>query len=260
VERADRLGAPGVVVVNQAFARKYTNGQSPLGHTVQEIERPDHKPRSYTVVGMVADSVYDAPREEMPPTLYLAMAQAVPDLPPDVNINVRAQAGSSTLLIRGVAAAIAQVDGQASLRFRPLEAQVASDLVRERLLAMLSMFFGALALVVAGIGLYGMTSYTVGRRRTEIGIRMALGADAAGVVRLVLRRVATLIGLGIGIGVLVSLWSSRFVGSLLYGVGPRDPISVLAAAAVLAAIGALAAWLPARQAARVDPATVLREG
>jgi putative ABC transport system permease protein len=260
VERTDRLGAPGVVVVNQAFARKYTNGQSPLGHVVREIERPDHKPRSYTVVGMVADSVYDAPREEMPPTLYLAMAQAVPDLPPDVNINVRAQAGSSTLLIRGVAAAIAQVDRQASLRFRPLAAQVASDLVRERLLAMLSVFFGVLALVVAGIGLYGMTSYTVGRRRTEIGIRMALGADAAGVVRLVLRRVATLIGLGVGIGVLMSLWASRFVGSLLYGVEPRDPVSVFAAAVVLTAIGALAAWLPARQAARVDPASVLREG
>jgi putative ABC transport system permease protein len=260
VERTDRLGAPGVVVVNQAFARKYTNGQSPLGHVVRDIERPGHETRSYTVVGMVADSIYDGPREEMPPTLYLAMAQSVPDLPPDLNINVRAQAGSSTLLIRGVAAAIAQVDRQASLRFRPLAAQVASDLVRERLLAMLSVFFGVLALVVAGIGLYGMTSYTVGRRRTEIGVRMALGADAAGVVRLVLRRVATLIGIGIGIGVLVSLWASRFVGSLLYGVGPRDPISVFVAAAVLAAIGALAAWLPARQAARVDPATVLREG
>jgi putative ABC transport system permease protein len=163
-------------------------------------------------------------------------------------------------LIRGVAAAIAQVDRQASLRFRPLAAQVASDLVRERLLAMLSVFFGVLALVVAGIGLYGMTSYTVGRRRTEIGIRMALGADAAGVVRLVLRRVATLIGLGVGIGVLMSLWASRFVGSLLYGVEPRDPVSVFAAAVVLTAIGALAAWLPARQAARVDPASVLREG
>jgi predicted permease len=260
VEQTDRLGAPDVVVVNQAFARKYTNGQSPLGHVVREIERPGRKPRSYTVVGVVADAVYDAPREEMPPTLYLAMAQAVADLPPDVNISVRAQAGSSTLLIRGVAAAIAQVDREASLRFRPLAAQIASDFVRERLLAMLSGFFGALALVVAGIGLYGMTSYAVGRRRTEIGIRMALGADAAGVVRLVLGRVAMLLGLGVGIGTLISLWASRFVGSLLYGVGPRDPISLIAAAAVLTAIGALAAWLPARQAARIDPAQVLREG
>jgi putative ABC transport system permease protein len=260
VERTDRVGAPDVAVVNQAFARKYTNGQSPLGHVVRDMERPGKKTRSFTIVGVVADAVYDAPREELPPILYLSMAQAVVDVPPDVNLNIRAQVGSSALLIKGVAAAIAQVDGQASLRSRPLAAPVASDFVRERLLAILSAFFGALALIVAGIGLYGMTSYAVGRRRTEIGIRMALGADAAGVVRLVLGRVATLLALGIGIGTLISLWASRFVGSLLYGVGPRDPISIIAAALVLTAIGALAAWLPARQAARVDPATVLREG
>jgi putative ABC transport system permease protein len=260
IERTDRMGSPDVIVVNQAFARKYTNGQSPLGHVVREIERPDHKPRSFTIVGVVADAVYDSPRDEMPPTLYRPMTQAVDDLPPDVNIAVRARNGSAALLIKGVAAAVGQVDGQATLRFRLLATQVASDLVRERLLAILSGFFGALALIVAGIGLYGMTSYAVGRRRTEIGIRMALGADAAGVVRLVLGRVATLLALGIGIGTVISLWASRFVGSLLYGVGPRDPISVAAAALVLAGIGALAAWLPARQAARVDPATVLREG
>jgi predicted permease len=260
VERTDRVGAPDVAVVNQAFARKYTNGQSPLGHVVREIERPERKARSFTIVGVVGDAVYDAPREEMPPILYLPMAQSVPDLPPDVNVSVRARAGSWALLIKGVAAAVAQVDRQASLRFRPLAAQIASDFVRERLLAILSGFFGILALVVAGIGLYGMTSYAVGRRRTEIGIRMALGADAAGVVRLVLGRVASVLGLGVGIGTLFSLWASRFVGSLLYGVGPRDPISLIAAALVLTAIGALAAWLPARQAARIDPAQVLREG
>jgi putative ABC transport system permease protein len=259
-EPGDRVGAPDVVVVNQAFARKYTNGESPLGHVVRELERPERKPRSFTIVGMVADSVYDAPREEMPPVLYQPMAQAVVDLPPAVNVSVRARNGSSTLLIKSVADAIGKVDREASLRFRPLAVQVASDFARERLLAMLSGFFGALALIVAGIGLYGMTSYAVGRRRTEIGIRMALGADPAGVVRLVLRRVAGLLALGVGIGALISLWAARFVSSLLYGVGPRDPVSLVAAALVLTAIGALAAWLPAQRAARIDPAQVLREG
>jgi putative ABC transport system permease protein len=259
-EPGDRLGAPDVVMVNQAFARKYTNGGSPLGHVVRELERPERKPRSFTIVGMVADSVYDAPREAMPPILYQSMAQAVVDLPPALNVSVRARNGSSALLIKSVAAAVGQVDREASLRFQPLAAQVASDFARERLLAMLSGFFGALALVVAGIGLYGVTSYAVGRRRTEIGIRMALGADAAGVVRLILRRVAGLLGLGVGIGALISLWAARFVSSLLYGVGPRDPMSLVVAALVLTAIGALAAWLPARKAARIDPAQVLREG
>ena len=117
---------------------------------------------------MVADAVYDSPRDEMPPTLYRPMAQALDDLPPDVNIAVRARNGSAALLIKGVAAAVGQVDRQASLRFRLLATQVASDLVRERLLAMLSGFFGILALIVAGIGLYGMTSYAVGRRRRRM--------------------------------------------------------------------------------------------
>jgi predicted permease len=260
VDRGDLVGAPDVAVVNQAFARKYTNGQSPLGHVVREMERPDKKPRSFTIVGVVADAVYDAPREEMPPVLYLSLAQSVVDVPPDMNLSIRARAGSSAALVKGVTAAIARVDPQASLRFRSLAAQVASDFVRERLLAMLSGFFGALALGVAGIGLYGVTSYAVGRRRTEIGIRMALGADRAGVVGLVLGRIARLLALGIGIGTLISLWASRYVDSLLYGLGPRDPVSLLLAAVVLALIGALAAWLPARQAARIDPARVLREG
>jgi len=260
IERTDLLGAPDVVVVNQAFARKFTSGQSPLGHVLREIDRPERQPRSFTIVGLVADSVYDAPRNELPPILYLSMAQSVRDLPLDVNINVRAPSRAAALLIPGITAAVAQVDRQASLRFRPLSVQIAADLVRERLLAILSAFFGALALVVAGIGLYGMTSYAVGRRRTEIGIRMALGADAAGVVHLVLRRVVTLLAVGVGIGALISLWAARFVSSLLYGVAPGDPLSLLSAALILTAIGALAAWLPARRAARIDPAQVLREG
>jgi ABC-type antimicrobial peptide transport system permease subunit len=125
---------------------------------------------------------------------------------------------------------------------------------------MLSGFFGALALLLAAIGLYGVTSYAVSRRRTEIGIRMALGADARGIVGLVLRRVGLLVGAGIIVGAAISLWASRFVGSLVYGLEPRDPATFAAAAAVLAAIGAIAGWLPARRATHIDPAQVLREG
>lgn len=127
-------------------------------------------------------------------------------------------------------------------------------------LIMLSGFFGALALLLAGIGLYGVTSYAVSRRRTEIGIRMALGADAGGVVRLVLRRVAVLVGIGVILGTGISIWASRFVGTLLYGLEPRDPTTLIGAALVLATIGALAGWLPARRAARIDPAEALRQG
>ena len=125
---------------------------------------------------------------------------------------------------------------------------------------MLSGFFGALALLLAGIGLYGVTSYGVSRRRMEIGIRMALGADARTVTRLVLGRVAVLVGLGVAIGAALSFYMSRFVVALIFGVEPRDPSTFIGAAVVLAAVGSLAAWLPARRAARIDPIEVLREG
>jgi ABC-type antimicrobial peptide transport system permease subunit len=124
---------------------------------------------------------------------------------------------------------------------------------------MLSGFFGGLALLLAGIGLYGVTAYSVGRRRREIGIRMALGARPASVVRMVVSRVALLVGIGILIGTAVSLWAAQFVDKLLFGLKPRDPLTLAAAAFVLVAVGALAGWLPARRAARIDPAAVLRE-
>lgn len=127
-------------------------------------------------------------------------------------------------------------------------------------MALLSGFFGGLALLLAGLGLYGVTAYTVNRRRSELGIRMALGADPGGVVRLVLRRVAWVIGIGIGAGAVATWWAARLVGSLLYGVQPRDPMTFAGAALVLVAIGLVAGWLPARRAARIDPVEVLREG
>jgi ABC-type antimicrobial peptide transport system permease subunit len=163
-------------------------------------------------------------------------------------------------LARSLVDAIGRVDRSLSLTFRPLREQVDAQLVRERLVAVLSAFFGLLALVMAGVGLYGVTAYAVSCRRTEIGVRMALGADAARVIRLVLGRVAWLVGGGVAIGVLISLWASRFVGSLLYGLEARDVTTLLCASLALALVASLAAWLPARRAARIDPAQVLREG
>ena len=123
---------------------------------------------------------------------------------------------------------------------------------------MLSGFLGALALLLAGLGLYGVMSYAVSRRRFELGIRLALGSAPGAVVRLVLARVGVLVGAGVVAGAAASLWLSRFVAPLLYGLQPRDPVTLTVAALTLAAVGALAAWLPARRASRIDPAEVLR--
>ncbi len=127
-------------------------------------------------------------------------------------------------------------------------------------MAMLSGFFGLLALLLAAIGLYGVVSYAVSRRRTEIGIRMALGAKPGGIVGLVLGRIGLLLFAGIAAGGLASLWLARFVKTLLYGLQPDDPWTLAGAALVLALVGLAAAFLPARRAAAIDPAQVLREG
>jgi putative ABC transport system permease protein len=126
---------------------------------------------------------------------------------------------------------------------------VDDSLAQDRVVATLSAFFGVLALLLAGLGLYGVTAYAVARRRTEIGIRMALGAPPSGVVRLVLARVAVLVGTGMIVGAGASLWASQFVAPLVYGLAPRDPVTL---------IGAVAGWVPALRASRIDPAEVLR--
>jgi len=176
-----------------------------------------------------------------------------------VQISVRAATGSPALLTRSVAAALTGVDPDLALTFQPLEDQVRSSLAQERVIALLSGFFGSLALLLAALGLYGVTAYAVSRRRTEIGIRMALGAEPDSVVRMVLRRVALLVAAGVLVGTIASLWAATFVDTLLFGLGPRDASTLTGAALVLTAIGLLAGWLPARRASRVDPAAVLRE-
>jgi ABC-type antimicrobial peptide transport system permease subunit len=160
---------------------------------------------------------------------------------------------------RTVVASITDVNPGLVLKSYTLDEQLSSALMQERVLAMSSGAFGALALLLAGLGLYGVTSYAVSRRRSELGIRMALGAAPAGIVRLVLWRVIILVAIGVALGAGVSVWVSQFVSTLLYGLEPRDPLTLVGSVVVLTAVGALAGWLPARRASRIDPAAVLRD-
>jgi len=257
----DRVGSPKVAIANQAFVDKFMKGHSPLGRGAQPNQRPGHPRPAFEIVGLVENVAYRSVREPAPPTIFVPMAQLDADqVWPLSSISVRAAAGSPTLLTRSLAAALTDVDPDVSLRFQPLADQVNANLVRERVLALLSAFFGALALLLAGVGLYGVTSYAVSLRRTEIGVRMALGADAGRVLRLVLGRVVVLLALGLVIGTGISVWASRFVAELLFGLEPRDPTTLVVAVLVMVAAGTLAAWLPASRAARIDPVEVLREG
>jgi ABC-type antimicrobial peptide transport system permease subunit len=257
----DRTGAPRVALANQAFARKFLNGASPLGHTIASTAGSPPVALSIEIVGVVEDAVFGSLRGPVHPMLYVPMAQA-DWLPPNalaqMDLSVRSNGLPSAQLARSVAAAVRGVNPDLVVTSRSLTDQVNAALTKERVVAMLSGLFGALALFLAGLGLYGVTSYAVSRRRTEIGIRMALGAEPGGVVRLVLSRVTLLVGIGILIGTAVSLWASKFVASLLYGLEPRDPLTLLGAVFVLAAVGLLAGFLPARRASCVDPAEVLR--
>jgi ABC-type antimicrobial peptide transport system permease subunit len=150
-----------------------------------------------------------------------------------------------TSLAHSVATALTAVDRDLAFSFRPLADQVNASLTQERVIAMLSGCFGALALLLAGLGLYGVTSYTVSRRRAEIGIRMALGAGPSGVVSLAIARAAPLIGVGVIVGSGVSVWASKFVASLLFELQPHDPTTLIGAAVALALVGAIASSLPA---------------
>jgi predicted permease len=254
----DAVGAPAVAIVNETFAGKYMKG-NPLGQTVR-FERGPEGMRAVEIVGVVEDAAYHSVRDPVPPVMFLPLLQAHADEhPANLSLSVRAAAGSPALLTRSVAAAVTGVNPDLSLTFRPLAAFVDGVLVRERLLAMLSGFFGGLALLLAGIGLYGMTAYSVSRRRAEIGIRIALGAGSSRVVALMLQKIAIPVGLGLVLGAIASAWASRYVGTLLYGLDARDPLTFAGAAVFLCAVSTFAAWLPARRAARIDPARVLRD-
>jgi ABC-type antimicrobial peptide transport system permease subunit len=161
---------------------------------------------------------------------------------------------------RDVAAALTRVDPTVVFTFGTFDQLVEATVTQERLIAMLSAFFGGLALLLAAVGLYGVVAHAVRARRTEIGLRMALGAGPSSIVRLVFQRVGVLIAAGVAFGLAGSFWAVRFVDALLFHLEARDPVTFAGAAAVLVAVGVLAAWMPARRAARLDPTTVLREG
>ena len=258
---SDRKGSPRVAIVNEAFVRKMFGGRNPLGQTMAVYPRTPRALTPIEIVGVVADAVYSSPRDAVPATWYLPIAQfdvaGFPFAP--ARLSVRPRTGSPARLTKSVASAIGTVNPQLAVTYRPLADQVHASLTQERLMAQLAGFFGALALLLAGLGLYGVTAYAVSRRRAEIGIRLALGAAPSGVIGLVLGRVSLLVGAGIAVGAALSLWASRFAAGLIHGLQPRDPATLIGAALVLSSVATLAAWLPARRASRIDPIAVLRE-
>ena len=261
----DTLTNEHVMIVNEAFVDRLLGGRRdavgtrlalsfrvPIGGDIPYDTR--------TIVGVVGNAVYRSIRNASRPTIYFPLEQFDgPIMWTSFYLGIRSQAGSPRGLTRELTEALTALSPDLRLTFRPVSDQVDEALAQDRLVAALSGFVGTLALLLAAIGLYGVTAYAVAQRRAEIGIRMALGAAPAAVIELVMSRVALLIGAGTAMGAVVSAWATKFVASLLYGVKPRDPVTFVGAAVILAAVGAIAGWLPALRASRIDPAQVLRE-
>jgi putative ABC transport system permease protein len=258
----DAASAPPVVIVNQAYVRKFVSDGTPLGALVWcPGPAGGTGPVQRTIVGVVDDAVFDSQREGTQPMAYVPLAQgAILESPGTtaITISLSAAGGTPMGLARGVAAALTAIDPRLLFTFRPLADQVEASVKQERLVAMLSGSFGALALLIAALGLYGVTSYAVQRRTMEIGIRVALGAQRGDVLGLVLRQSLVLTVLGIIIGLAGAAAVTRYVRGMLFGLTPLDPATFIGVVLVFAVVSTVAAAIPARRATNVDPLTALR--
>jgi predicted permease len=255
----DRNSALPVAIVNETFVRRFLPGKNAIGRRVRHFS--DVAATTWmTIVGVVADANYLSLRERVPPTLYVPLGQQeTTGSFPFMTLSVRAAKGPPTDLARPVSDAIARINPDITITFTPLKRQVDDSLVQERILALLSGFLSTLTLMLSALGVYGVTAYAVRRRRMEIGIRMALGAAPGNVVKMVLGRISALVAIGVIVGGSVSAWMSRFVSTMLYGLEPRDPATLIAAAGILVTTALVAALVPAWSASRTDPSAVLRE-
>ena len=251
----DEKGAPKVGIVNQRFVDRYFGGRSPLGLHVGMGGDPGTK-TDIEIVGVVRDTRYEGLRDEIPYQLYRPYRQM--EFVQGMTAYTRA-AGDATALFAAMRQAVQQVDPNVPVyRVRTLSQQIDKSLMSERLLASLSGVFGGLATLLAAIGLYGVMAYMVVRRTREIGIRMALGAGGGRVVWLVMREVLLLAGIGVAIGLAAAWGATRWIATQLFGIQPTDVLTMILAAVGIAAVAALAGYLPARRAVGIDPMRALR--
>jgi putative ABC transport system permease protein len=253
----DTPSSPLAAVVNQSFTRKMGLGENPIGQRIRREATPTEPEIVMQIVGLVPDTKYHELREEFQPIIYLATSQQTrPRSATQIVIHSAAPLNDTIARLRR---AIVSVSGEMTMDFQSFASTVAEGLIRERLMATLSTFFGVLATLIAAIGLYGVMSYMVARRTHEIGIRMALGAASGQILSLILRQSSGLLAIGLGVGTVISLALAHYVESLLFGLRPHDAGTLTAAILLLATVTQIASYLPARRASRLQPMAALRE-
>jgi predicted permease len=264
----DTASSQMVAVVNQTFVKKFFPHDDPIGHHFGN--NGQQYANSYEIIGVVADAKYNNPRSEFRPMFFRPLTQRNHNFkdPSDVtgenwsmyinSVTVRfwSRPQNVDALLRRT---LANIDPNLTITdLKSLDYQVAGNFNQERLIARLTMLFGLLALVLASVGLYGITAYSVARRTSEIGVRMALGANRRDVIGMVMRGAFSQVLLGLAIGIPIALLGGRLIASQLYGVHAYDPTSLLLAALVLSSAAAVAGFVPARRAATIEPMKALR--
>jgi predicted permease len=253
----DRPGGTETAVVNETFARKFFGGRNPIGRTFEMDRSPGAPQVIYQIIGLVQDTKYYQLREEFLPIAYFAAAQER-EVGAFLDLVVRSDLPAASLAPT-LTRAIREVVPGSTVALESIRTYVRDGLVTERLMATLSGFFAVLATLIATIGLYGVMSYMVTRRKIEIGIRMALGANPTSMIRMVIGESIVLLVAGVLLGAALAALGARAAATLLFGLKPWDPPSFALAVAGIALVSLLAAWIPARRAARLAPTIALRE-
>ena len=253
----DGLKSPKVAIVNEQFASKIFQGKNPIGRTFRREEFGDTPDSQFLVVGLVRNTKYYELREDFQPVAFVPAAQN--DQPgTGANFVLRTNAPLGEFY-RNAGAAVAEIHPSIGVDFTVLTTQIQQSLMRDRLMATLAGAFGFLAASLAVLGLYGVIAYMVARRRNEIGVRIALGATRGRVVGLVLQEAVLLLAAGLAIGLGVAVSVGQAAASLIYGLKPRDPLTLASAVVLLALVALIASYGPAWRASRLQPMDALRE-
>ena len=252
----DSASSTPVAIVNETFAERVTGGANPVGRRFCIEATPNTPEIAYEIVGLVRNSTYNHLREKAYPLVFLAVDQsALSSNGARIVIHSQSPLASTAA---SVTQAMTDMDPRIAVTFRVFARQIEESVLRERLLAMLSIFFAGIAALLAVLGLYGVIAYGVARRANEIGVRMALGASRGDVLSMILREAAVLIAVGVVAGLLIALGTGRLAQALLFGITPYEPVTLATAAAVLIALGLMASYWPARAATRIEPTVALR--